>query len=254
MSTSLATASLRDLFEFPFQGANGRNHFILGSIFILAGFWVPLLPLIFVYGYTVLIMRQVIEGEALELPAWENWGGLGKDGLRMLVIWFVYLFPGALIFFGGFLLYFVVTLVPPFTLGPALETPRGGAIFTVVFLGGLGILFISLFLGTLLILLGSMLLPVATAHFVAQDKLSAAFRFGEWWPLLKANKLGYFIAWVVVLGLITLLYLVFTLAYYTLVLLCFLPFLVAPLSFYLMLIASALFGQTYRESRGMVGV
>lgn len=82
---------------------------------------------------------------------------------------------------------------------------------------------------------------------------TCAFRFGEWWPLLRASKLGFFIAWVVVLGLITLLYLVFTLSYYTLILLCFLPVLVAPLSFYLMLVASALFGQTYRESRELVG-
>jgi len=112
-------------------------------------------------------------------------------------------------------------------------------------------LFVSLFLGTLLFLLGSILLPVATAHFVAQDKLTAAFQVRAWWPLLKANKLDYFIAWVVVAGLLALAYLAFTLAYYTLILICLAPFLMAPLGFYVMLVASALFGQTYRESRGM---
>jgi len=48
------------------------------------------------------------------------------------------------------------------------------------------------------------------------------------------------------------LYTVLMIAYYTVVLCCFIPFLAAPIGFYLSLIGAALFGQTYRESAGIL--
>jgi hypothetical protein len=60
--------------------------------------------------------------------------------------------------------------------------------------------------------------------------------------------MGYFVGWVVILGLTTILYYALTLAYTTVILCFIIPLLMAPAGFYLSLISAALFGQTYRES------
>ena len=113
-------------------------------------------------------------------------------------------------------------------------------------------MFLSMFLGTLFSLLGAVVVPVALGHFVAQGKLRAAFRVRQWWHILKADKLGYFVTWIVMAGLIGMAYIGFMLAYSTLVLCCLLPFLMAPFGLYVTLVGSALFGQTYRESQALL--
>jgi hypothetical protein len=113
---------------------------------------------------------------------------------------------------------------------------------------GMGILMLSMFLGSLLMFLGALPLPMATAHMLACDKLGAAFRMREWYQLLRANWLGYGISFVIVAGLVAVLYTAIMLLYYSVVLCCIVPFVAAPIGFYLSLVSAATFGQTYRES------
>lgn len=247
MNEVTTMTSLREIFSFPFRGPEWRNRFIIGSAILIASFLIPILPLIFVYGYAVAVMRRAIGEEALALPRWDDWGKLAGDGLKAMVVGFVYLLPGLLVTFGGFALYFVATLATPF----ALEAGDQGW-WPLLFFGSFITLFLSMFLGTVLMVLGAVPLPMATANFVADDDLSAAFRVRQWWELLRANPLGNFIAWVVVAGLMGILYLALMLMYYTLVFCCAIPFLSAPIGFYLLLVGAALFGRTYRESRQMV--
>lgn len=236
--------SLRDVFAFPFRGYDWRQRFIIGSVIVVVSFLIPILPLIVVYGYTLEVMRQGIEGDELTLPAWDDWSSMVVDGLRAMVAGFVYLLPGLLITFGGIALYFLATLAAPFAV-------QGGdeSLWPLLFLGSFLIMFLSLFLGTVVTMLGAIPLPIATAHLVAEDDLSAAFRVHDWWGLLRANPLGVFVAWVVVAGLMTVLYVALMLSYYTLVLCCAIPLLAGPMGFYLLLVSAALFGRTYRESR-----
>ena len=93
---------------------------------------------------------------------------------------------------------------------------------------------------------------MVTAHFVAKDRVAAAFQIREWWALLRVNKIGYFTAWVVTLGLISVAAIALNFVYYTVVLCCLVPLLAAPVSFYLLLVTAALFGQTYWESTEML--
>ncbi len=249
-----ATPALKSLLMFPFQGPDWRNRFLIGSGLILAGFFVPLLPTIFVSGYTVVIMRRAIQGQDLELPAWSDWGRLGVDGLRLTVVSLAYTLPGILIMSGGFLLYMIASFTFPLLMSSAGSHGNDGTVMLAVLamFGSLAVLLLSMFLGFILILLALIPLPAAMAHFVAQDKVAAGFRVREWWPLLKANRSGYFAAWVVIFGLITILNFVVALAYYSIVLCCLIPILAAPLGFYVSAIALALFGQTYRESQALV--
>lgn len=253
MSEAISTTSLRTLFKFPFQGPNWQNRFIIGAVLTLANFVVPIVPGIFVSGYLLQLMRRAIKEEELVLPDWNDWGRLAKDGLRAMLIGLVYLLPGMLVFYGGMALYFISVIGLPLLMSAAGEGHRVGVTVPLLMsMFSVGIMFFSVLVGSILILLGAIPLPVATAHFAAQDKVAAAFHLREWWPLLRVNKLGYFISWVIVAGLGGILYFALMLAYYSVVLCCLIPFLSAPMGYYLSLVGAALFGQTYRESLALL--
>ena len=45
---------------------------------------------LFAFGYLYRYTRQIRATGDLELPAWEDWGGLFADGLRFLMAWLLY--------------------------------------------------------------------------------------------------------------------------------------------------------------------
>jgi hypothetical protein len=248
VTNELSTTSLKKLFRFPFQAPQWQGRFLVGSALVLAGSVVPVVPLIFVAGYVLQVMRQVLAGQEPELPAWDDWGKLTRDGLKVSAITLVYLAPALLVFVLGMGLYIGGTVYLPFaTTAGGNEAEAVGAFLLLIF-GSIAILFLAMALGTLLSILAAIALPLATAHFAAQDSLKAAFRIRHWWRVLKADRLGYFIAWVIVAGLMAVLYVGVILSYYTLVLCFLVPILVAPISFYVSLVGAALFGQIYRDS------
>jgi hypothetical protein len=248
MSEITTLSGLKRFFTFPFEGADWQKRFVIGAALMLVGTFVPVIPLIFVFGYIVQVMRRAIEGQDLVLPEWDDWGKLGVDGLRYGVVSLVFMLPGFLVYFGGMGLYMVSAMALPM-YAPMMEHGRGNfAVIPLFFVGSMIIMFVSIFLGMILTFLGAIPLPVALAHFVAKDQLGAAFRIREWWKLLWRNKLGYFIAWVLCGGLLGAWYLAFMLLYSTMILCVLIPVLSAPLLFYLMLVQATVFGETYRES------
>ena len=252
MSDSLTTGSLRRLFRFPFEGPGWQTKILVGSAFVLANSILPLIPGILVGGYVLRVMRQTIDGKEPALPAWDDWGKMLVDGLRMMVINLVYFLPALLVFTIGMGLYFAGTLYLPMAAAMGEAPGEGMASYGMVLTGSMVALFLSMSVGTLLALLAVIALPAATAHFAAEDRLAAAFHLRQWWRMISADKLGYFISLVIVAGLASVLYLAIRLAYYTLVLCCLIPVLAAPLGFFVSLVWSALFGQTYRESKAAI--
>ncbi|MCX7707054.1 MAG: DUF4013 domain-containing protein [Anaerolineae bacterium] len=210
---------------------------------MLASLVIPILPGLVVAGYAIRIMRQAIEGHELSLPPWDDWGKLFLDGLRWTVLSIVFFLPGLIVMGIGLAGY-----LGGFFAGFTQETAEGA----MAMLAGMGVYLIGLAVGMLLLALGAIPLPAATAHFVAQDNLASAFRVREWWPFLRANKLGYLIAWVTLLGLYYLGSFALGILIYTIVLCCLLPFAVPPATMYLSVFSAALFGRTYRESRAML--
>lgn len=243
MSDTATITSLKEIFRFPFTGTEWRSRFLLGCVFVLASLVIPILPGLLVAGYALRIMRQAIEGHELSLPPWDDWGKLFLDGLRWTVVSIVFFLPGLIVMGIGLAGYF-----GGFFVGAAQETTEG----FLAMLTGMGIYFVGVAVGMLLISLGAIPLPVAAAHFVAQDNLAAAFRVREWWPILKANKLGYLTAWVTVLGLYSVGNLGLGILIYTIVLCCLLPLAIPPAAMYFSVFSGALFGRIYRESRAML--
>jgi len=245
MSKTAMISSLRPFFRFPFEGPEWQKRFLIGAGLILAGFVVPLIPLVFVLGYVLQVMRRAATGEDLELPPWDDWGQLALDGLRSMLIGLVYLGPGFLVFYGGMALYVVASLALP--LGMELGGAAAEQWLLAFFLVAMAIMFLSMAGGLVLTVLGAIPMPVASVHFAVEGELGAAFRVREWWAILKANRWGFLIAWLLVAGLMTTWYLLLMLAYYSVVLCCLLPIAGAPAGLYLILVSAALFGHAYRE-------
>ena len=248
MSEPMSIPSIKSIFRFPFHGMGWGKRFLIGAALTFLSFVIPIVPGVFVCGYLLEVMRRAVNGELLTLPDWTDWGKLGLDGLKYILVNLVFLLPGALIYLLGFGFYFIVTF--GFSLASNLAQNSRGfeTVFVPVFLLALLAFFISILLGPILLMLGAIPLPAATSNLAVEGRLAAGFRLRQWWPVLWKNKLGYFIAWTLLLGLFIILYLVIFLAYITCILCWLIPFLMAPMGFYLGLVYAALFGETFRES------
>ena len=243
MAKKSSLAPLKEYFRFPVTGDDWQNRFLVGSVLIFAGFFIPVVPIIFVYGYMLQIMRIVIEGNRPTLPAWEEWGSLFKDGLRVLVVSLVFLLPAIIVMCGATGLYFAGSL-PLMNIDGDETFARSVVTF---YLLTFGVLFFGYFVGMILLALGLFPLPFAIAHIASENSASAAFSVRQWWPGLRKSALEYLIAWLLLLGLGGVLYLGAILGYYSIILCCFLPFLIAPAAFYITSIWGGLFGEVYRE-------
>lgn len=246
MPESFSTTSLQAAFKYPFRSPEGFSRFLVGVALLIISLFIPLLPVIFVCGYIMQVMRRIIEGEAPAMPEWKDWGRLGADGLRSLVAAVVYLGPGSVIMICGWALYLAMYLGGISLLQSAPHGPPS-AIALVLIFGALGVLFLSLFAGMCLLAVGGVPLPAALGHLAARGKLGAAFHIFEWGAVLAANRWGYFLAWVVAVGLATLIQVGVTLVFFTLIFLAVAYVFILPLSFYLLLVAAAMFAQSYRE-------
>jgi MFS family permease len=243
---SSAVGSLKRVLAFPFRQAGWQGRFFIGSALILVSFIIPLLPALFAAGYVLIILRQVIEGHEPSLPEWQDWGRLLGDGFKSWLVSFVYLLPATLAFVIGFVAYFASVFA-----GIAAGDPGGPAFGEAYFLAllvGLLVLFLSMFVGSLLAVLGWIPLPLALGNLASRERIRNAFHLQDITRRLSADPGGYLAAWVVVAGLSALLYVAAMLAYYTFVLMCFVPLLSAPVCFYILLVGAALFGQAYREA------
>lgn len=226
--------SLKTFIRFPFRGPNWTSRFIVGSALVLGNFMIPIIPSFFVLGYVLEIMRRVIKGEEPSLPAWDNPGKILIDGVKGFVAALVYLLPGLVLIVSGYIFYFLTFLLLP------------GNDPTVILAWFLFLA--SLFLGIVLLTLGSIPLPAAIANLAAKGKIGAAFEISEWWAIIKANPWGYLGAWAVSAGMGYIGSWLSALPYYTIILCCFVPLIWAPVSFYILVIAGAVFAQFYRES------
>jgi hypothetical protein len=251
MIDSVSSSSLRAAFKYPFETKNWILPFVIGTALIFASMVIPIIPVIFVYGYFAEVMRRAINDDALTLPSWDNWGQFFKDGLRCLAVGAVYLGPGILVSMIGFVAYFVM-FIASIALTPSSYDTTTSGLVAFIMMGAMGVLFLSMFVSTFLLIAGAIPLPAAIANFLAHDKLSAAFHVREWGAILRADKWGYLIAWLVYLGMFALMYIGFMLAYFTFIL-CAVAFLAAiPIGLYMMMVSAAIFGQYYRESARMI--
>jgi len=229
---------LNHLFFFPFENSEARKNFLIGALLILAGIFIPFVPYLFVIGYTMRIMRQVIDGEKPHMLPWEDWGGLFKDGLKLFGVRLIYVLP---------LLLVMGPLMVSAMAGPILAeiVPDGEYFFALYFVGMIGLF--ACF--TPLSFLAGFILPVPEAHVAATGQFSAGFQIGEWWPIFRKNLGGFVVAFLIFYGLSMVMTFAFQIIFITIILICLLPIIIPAFSMYFTLLHYVLFAQAYHDGR-----
>ncbi|WP_458205425.1 DUF4013 domain-containing protein [Haladaptatus sp. NG-SE-30] len=150
---------------------------LIGGLLAILGFLI--IPALIVEGYVIRVLRRVSAGDT-EAPTFDDWTKLAVDGLKAVVIGFVYLIIPALIaavFVGG---------------GVALanDTPALGGLIAV--LGGV----LTLITGLAVWYVA----PAAFVRFAEKNSIGAAFDFESLTPVLRDRE--YATGWLLALGIL----------------------------------------------------
>jgi len=173
-----------DALRFPWHGEKKLETLLIGGLLTLLG--VLFIPILFVYGYLVRVVRQVAAGEDAEPPAFGGWGDLLVDGLVAFVVSAVYfLVPAAVVVAGAFLFIVPVTVVDG-------ASGSGGGLVAAV---GVVLVLAVVALALLLTVAALYLYPAAIAAFARSGRFGAAFSPSTIRPI--ASDRQYATGWVV---------------------------------------------------------
>lgn len=222
---------LEEGLSYPGWGERWTGRFIIGSTLVLLGLLL-VFPLVVLYGYLMRAMGASAQGQDRP-PQWSNWTGLTLEGIRALLVSFVYaLIPNVI---GGIVLAVVFFL---FAGGGAVggdggEILAGGGLLVLVF-GGLVVLVVEAVV--------IYLLPAALLNVAADGTIGGAFDLGG------VSEIAFSGAYIT--ALVHLLFVWFV----TLVVgsvLSVTVVLLPPVLFWSGLVTARLFGVAYRSSNGM---
>ena len=231
---------LNQIFTFPLKDAEARKHFLTGCLVSFASFIIPILPFLVLYGYAIRIVRQVMNNESPRMVAWDDWGGMFKDGAKMFGIRFIYSLPMMILMIPFFLSMFIM----PIFMGNASSSEMDAIfpIFMLVTFGMMCVLFPFSFAFALII-------PAAEMYVVEKDEFAAGFRIREWWAIFRANLSGFIAAFAIYYLSAMALGVVVQILMATLIFACLLPFLMPAVTMYITLIMYTTIAQAYKVGK-----
>jgi hypothetical protein len=158
---------------------------LIGTGLMIISFLI--IPIFFVQGYLVKIVRNMLDGLENPLPEWEDWGKLFMDGLYLTIAGFVYTAPVWLLMICGSLLFLPAGL----TEGDLSQTmaAAGGISFALLAC-------LAMILGVVI----ALLYPAITVQYAREDSLGACFRFSEIIAMTRENLGDVIIALLVLFG------------------------------------------------------
>jgi hypothetical protein len=236
----LLEIDLKQIFTFPFKDGESRKYFLIGCGVVLAGFIIPIVPYLVLFGYTARIVKQMVNGEIPHMIAWDDWGKMLEDGSRMFGVRMVYSLP------------FLIMVVPFALVGMGLPmimaniNSSDADSVLIIFL-------LILFAGTCLIIPISLplaaIIPAAEIHAVDKSEFAAGFRIREWWAIFRVNLGGFIAAFVIYYIVSMLLVVVLQILIATLILSCLVPILVPGITVYLTLTMYVTIAQAYKTGK-----
>ena len=178
---------LEDAIRYPWNGEQKVETILVGGVLSLLG--VFLIPVLFVYGYLVRVIRAVSDGDDEVPPVFDEWGDLLVEGLVAFLISLVYsLVP----------LVVVGLMIASFVLPFSVVTTASGEPMAGLAVGGV-ILALVVVAVTLVVSLGAAyLLPAAVAAYAVTGRVGAAFSPGTLRPIVGSQI--YAVAWLVAVG------------------------------------------------------
>jgi len=230
--------NLNQLFIFPLKDDAARRNFLVAALFYLATSIVPVLPLVFIFGYTARIMRRTINGEELRMPAWDDWETMLQDGILLFGVRFFYTLP--LIIFVSPL--WALAAFTPIFAQPS-DTGDGLALLPLLILGIAMIVVLPISFAI------SVIVPAAEAHTALHSDFAAGFRVREWWAVFRANWSGFLLAFIIAMVSGVVIASIVGFAMITIVLICALPLILPGISAYTTLIMYVAFAQAYKDGK-----
>lgn len=233
----LSTFDIGHYLNYPLKGPDAQKNFLIGSLLMLAGFIIPILPILVLYGYLAQIVQKILDGEEASMPAWDNWEKLLKDGLRFYGVRMVFTLPIIILVFGLLIVYLAGFF---FVMSQDRPSTSLMAVLILVFFGAI----------CLMIPLGfiiSILAYPAGVHAISKRSFLAGFSIGEWGPILRKNLGGFLLAIATTYVVSFLTNLVLQLLYITVILACLVPILMPAVIFYMLLVVEPMAAQAYRE-------
>lgn len=135
----------------------------IGGVLILINF-IPIIPMMLMFGYQIKVAQNVIRGDEHPLPEWEEWGQLFMDGAVVWVAVFLYALPAILMTLCASLVIFVG--------GSGLSFDDG---FSAALGGGL----ILLCLAIVFLLALLLIIPAVFVQYARTGEFGPLFRVGE---------------------------------------------------------------------------
>jgi hypothetical protein len=228
---------------FPFREEKWLGNMAIGALFGLIGLIFFPAYILFA-GQMARLMKQTIRGEEPTLTKWDDFGEIIIEGLKLVVVGFVYYLPLMLLMCVMYGLFFA--LIPVFALIGESDAAAAGS-FIVIF-GVYGLSFLLMGVMLLLTFVLSYLMMVGITRMVANDSLSSAFEFREVWELTKAGFKNFIIAFLVGYALYMGAGMIVMITFYTVILACLFPFLIGAAYYFGALQFGALFGSAYRQT------
>ena len=235
----------QDTLTWFFKDPEWKNKFLVGSALMFAATAIPFigwLGIFVVYGYCLILMRATLRGEAPALPKWDDFGELFVDGLKAGLAAVGFWVPPVLIFTCAFAAWF------GFIFSTALASRGASNSFPAAFPFVFVIYFFALMLANVFFYIAFAIAPVSIPQYLRTGKIGAGYRLREMIRIVRANLGAYFLTWALFLGLQILAGVATVLAYVTIIGCFLIPFIFAPIHFYLNLMWATLFGAAYREA------
>lgn len=164
-------------FTFVFEDKDWTKKILVGALYALAvllcyvGFFALL-------GYQKRVILATAEGRDLPLPEFDRFGEDLVEGLKIFVIMLGYVGPGIVLYFVGAIFGAIIS--------EAASPDLGG----LVILG-------TMCLALPLVIVGSLLTPVAIIRYADNSSIGAAFQFGEVFRFVKENAVNVLLALVI---------------------------------------------------------
>ncbi len=228
---------------FPFREEKWLGNMAIAGLFGLIG--LVFFPAYIVFaGQMTRLMKQTMKGEEPTLTKWDDFGQILIEGLKVVVVGFVYYLPITLLSCIMTVMFFAV--VPVVVLAAENDAAAAGAIATMIAVYGLSFILIGII--TLLSFGLSFLAMIGIARMVANDSLSSAFEFGEVWALAKGGFKNFIIAFLMGYALYMGASFAMMIVTYTIVLACLFPLLIGAVYYFGALQFGALYGSAYRQT------
>lgn len=223
---------IEEAIKYPMNRDDWVKQLIIAGVLVFF-FWL-IIPAFILGGYFIDVLRQSEAGNE-QPPAFDDWGKLLVDGLKGLVIAFVYYLVPTIIFM---VVFFILGA------GSAGLMGLGGRTGAAAGLAGLGIFILILTLLFFLVaLILAYILPAALVNFARTDRMGEAFDFGTIKDAVMTSE--YLVGWLLAFVINIVTGVVVQILAFTLVGLLLVPF----IYYYAYTVMNNLYGRAFAKGR-----